>query len=432
MARDGKQGVGEAAVALAAPSGRQMRVEAPAARPTPVTGSAPATETPDRRHLGRSPAWKPAITFARLAWQDLTGRHAVVGTPAQHLAAAEAWLRRAHDRQEHGADDGVSYGYSIRGGWRPSYRETSGYILTTFFDIARERGDAEYRQRAIRVAEWLLGVQNPDGSIANPRYGQEGIVFDTGQVLFGLVRAYEETHRPEFKTAATRAADWLVGVADEQGLWTRCEHLNTAHVYNTRSAWALLRMNQVDYSAERERVARANLDWAVSEQQPSGFFDNCAFVKGAAPFTHTIAYATRGLLESGLLLGDERYVESARRCAQAAMRHLRPDGFLPGQISVAGEEAARYCCVTGNAQFAISWYKLHELGDEHALADAATRALDYVMSVQDIRTADADIRGAIRGSFPIWGRYAPLSYPNWPAKFFIDAMRLRQRLEGKS
>jgi hypothetical protein len=384
----------------------------------------------DRRSSPRpSPALKHYVTFARVAWRDLRGRRPAVATPAAHLAAAEDWLCRAHDRLEHGADNGVSYGYSILGGWRPSYRETSGYILTTFFDLARERGDAGYRDRAIRIAEWLIRVQNADGSIANPRYGNNGIVFDTGQVLFGLVRAYEETRRSEFKTAATAAADWLVRVADETGLWTRSEHLNTAHVYNSRSAWALLRMNQIEYSADRERVARANLDWAVAEQQASGFFDNCAFVKGTAPFTHTIAYATRGLLESGLLLNDERYIGSAQRCATAALRHLRADGFLPGQISIAGDAAATYCCVTGNAQFAISWYKLHERTGDRAFADAATLALDYVMSVQDIHTADADVRGAIRGSFPIWGRYAPFSYPNWPAKFFIDAMRLRQRLE---
>jgi hypothetical protein len=55
------------------------------------------------------------------------------------------------------------------------------------------------------------------------------------------------------------------------------------------------------------------------------------------------------------------------------MRHLRDDGFLPGQISVAGEAAASYNCVTGNAQFAISWYKLHD----HT-GDARVRAGSYV------------------------------------------------------
>ena len=49
------------------------------------------------------------------------------------------------------------------------------------------------------------------------------------------------------------------------------------------------------------------------------------------------------------------------------------------------------------------------------------------MRRQDIHTDDLNVRGAIKGSFPIWGRYAPMSFPNWPVKFFIDALTLRMR-----
>jgi uncharacterized protein YyaL (SSP411 family) len=186
-------------------------------------------------------------------------------------------------------------------------------------------------------------------------------------------------------------------------------------------------MNQVEYSAERERVARANLDWALSEQQSSGFFDNCAFERGKAPFTHTIAYATRGLLESGDLLKDDRYIDAACRCADAALKHVKDDGFLAGQISVTGKDAAHYCCLTGNCQFSIVWAKLFDRTGNVEYQHTAIRAMDYVMRCQDIHTSNPNIRGAIKGSFPIWGRYAPLSFPNWPAKFFVDAMLLRNR-----
>ena len=366
----------------------------------------------------------PFLTFAKLAIKDLLGIRPRKADPAAHLLAAEDWLRHAHDQAP---DDGVSYGYTVRGGWQPSYRETSGYIATTFFDLARDCDKPEYRERALRICRWLLSVQNKDGSFANPRYGNEGIVFDTGQDLFGLVRAFEETGEAVFKDGALRAANWLVSIADGEDRWTRNEHLNTPHVYNTRTAWAVLRMNQVEYGAERERVARANLDWAVMEQQTNGFFDNCAFERGRAPFTHTIAYATRGLLESGKLLKDERYINAAQRCADAALERLREDGFLPGQISIDGAPAASYCCLTGNCQFSIVWSKLFDRTGDEKYKHAVIRALDYVMGCQDIETQDLNIRGAIKGSQPVWGRYAPLSFPNWPAKFFVDAMLLRNR-----
>ena len=363
-------------------------------------------------------------TFSGRAARQALGAPAQSDDPAVHLQAAEDWLKRAHDQND---DDGVSYGYSVRGGWRPSYRETSGYIATTFFDLARQRDDADYRERALRICRWLLSVQNSDGSFSNPRYGNDGIVFDTGQVLFGLVRAAEETGEEGFLRAAHRAADWLVSIADQNGCWTRNEHLGVPHVYNTRTAWALLRLNQIDPSDDWVRVARANLDWALSEQHASGFFRECAFERGVDPFTHTIAYATRGLLESGLLLDDMRYLTAAKSCADAAMEQLRADGFLAGQISIDGASSARYCCLTGNCQFSIVWAKLHDMTGDERYQHAVIKATNYVMACQDIQIKNPNVRGAIAGSFPLWGGYAPFSYPNWATKFFIDAMGLRSR-----
>jgi hypothetical protein len=323
----------------------------------------------------------------------------------------------------------MSYGYSIRGGWRPSYRETSGYIAVTFFDLERQRGDLESGRLARSVSNWLCEVQEPDGSIANPRYGsQEGIVFDTGQVLFGYARAYRETGEARFRESANRARAWLASRLDEDGAWTKNTHLGHAHTYNTRVAWAMLESNEFDPDPEVEAAARRNLDWALT-QQTGGYFRNCAFEPSRAPFTHTIAYAIRGLLESGRLTGESKYTEAAVRTADAVARHVRDDGWIPGQIDEGGRASARYCCLTGNCQLAIIWLKLHQSTGSPGYLDAAKRALGFVMRHQDLATSNLDLRGAIKGSQPIWGRYAPFSYPNWAAKFFIDAMLLWKRIE---
>ena len=376
--------------------------------------------TRDRIAIGAPSAPTIAASFARVALDDLLKRRAGPADREAHLLAAEGWLCRAQDASGNG---GVSYGYSLRGGWRPSYPETSGYIATTFLRLATQRHPS-YRERALRILDWLLGIQNADGSFANPRYGAEGIVFDTGQVLFGLVRGYEATRDPRLLDAARRAAQWLTHIVGDDGRWTRREHLDTPHVYNTRTAWALLLLNTIEFDAEREAVARRNLDWAVAEQRDSGFFEHCAFRADRAPFTHTIAYTARGLLESAVLLDEPRYREAAVRCADATLEHLREDGQLPSTITPAGKADAQSCCLTGNCQFAIVWLRLAGAAARPHYRRAARRALAYVMSTQDLATANLDRRGAIKGSQPVWGRYAPLSYPNWAAKFFVDAMWL--------
>ena len=161
----------------------------------------------------------PILTFGNIAKRDLLGTPYPVQEPQRHTDAAIGWLTRAHDK---GTDGGVSYGYSLRGGWRPPYRETSGYIAETFYDLAHQLGSADHGERATRICRWLCRVQNPDGSISNPAYdASKGIVFDTGQVLHGLVRGFEETGDAEILRAAEKAADWLTTVADGEKRWTR-------------------------------------------------------------------------------------------------------------------------------------------------------------------------------------------------------------------
>jgi hypothetical protein len=168
-------------------------------------------------------------------------------------------------------------------------------------------------------------------------------------------------------------------------------------------------------------VALANLDWGVS-QQKNGWFEQCAFTQAAAPFTHNIVYALRGLFESGIILNEQKYIDAAIQGSEVMLKQMRSDGFIPGQIDSNGKPDASYCCLTGNCQMAILWLKLFELNGDRCYYEAAQNSLKYVMSTQDIHTSNLNIRGGIKGSQPIWGRYTRLSYPNWACKFFIDGL----------
>src|SRR5215510_10090063 len=116
---------------------------------------------------------RPFFAFARATARDLQPSRVGLDHPQAHLDSAIRWLHRAHDM---GGDGGVSYGYSLRGAWRPSYPETSGYISVTLFDLAARQGQADHRTRAIAICRWLCRTQNADGSFANPVYGPDGIV----------------------------------------------------------------------------------------------------------------------------------------------------------------------------------------------------------------------------------------------------------------
>jgi hypothetical protein len=124
-------------------------------------------------------------TFAALAARDLIHPRRSLASRSEHLQAAVAWLVRAHEK----GGDGVSYGYSLRGGWRPPYRETSGYIAETFFDLAAAHDRPDYRERAI--PHWADPGKTRPGRI-NHGDGGRGVYFEgpDGHFLEMLTRPY--------------------------------------------------------------------------------------------------------------------------------------------------------------------------------------------------------------------------------------------------
>ena len=60
------------------------------------------------------------------------------------------------------------------------------------------------------------------------------------------------------------------------------------------------------------------------------------------------------------------------------------------------------------------------------LLEAARRTNRLLKSLQDCTTGNDHVRGATKGSDPIWGGYLFGTYPNWATKFFMDTLLLEQ------
>ena len=344
-----------------------------------------------------------------------------------HLRAAIDWLCRAQDVRDNRPDaGGVSAGWSFEDGWLPSYPETSGYIVETFIAAAEALDRPELIDRAHRILDWELSIQRADGAFPG-HFGEPGsrpVVFNTGQIMHGLLAGYLQLRRPECLDAAVKAGHWLARVQDGDGCWRQFEHRAAVHTYNTRAAWALLATGIVVGDAALHAAAVRNLDWALAQQTESGWFANNAFVPDRLPFTHTIAYAIRGFLECGVLLEIDRYLDAARKAAHALAGAQRADGWLAGTYDGAWRPGARYCCLTGVAQMAIDWMRLDQAAGSDEFAEAVRRALSYLKRRQRLAARDEVARGAIAGSSPIWGAYSRFEFPNWAAKFFADALMM--------
>ena len=366
------------------------------------------------------------IKFLMLDVGPLNGRGKTNHPLDVHLEAAMAWLCRAQDAY---APGGVSLDYSLIRGWSAGYPETTGYIIPTFIRYAAVSGNGEYIERALRMADWELSIQEPDGSFKGGPWGGGlgSFVFDTGQIVFGLIEAHRVSGQDKYLQGAVRAGEWLVRVQDPEGMWRRHAYHNIPHVYYSRVAWGLAELGKYTNNPVYREAASRNVDWTLTQQQENGWFNSAGFTEAGhrAPFTHTIAYTIEGVLETGDCLQRKDYVDAAARSAAALLR-IGTNGFYHGTYDGNWRSADRYSCLTGDAQIAGIFLRLREIRGGDKYLPAAQAINRFVCRCQETGGA-ATTRGAISGSYPIWGGYLRYTFPNWAAKFFADALLLEKK-----
>jgi len=375
-------------------------------------------------------------------WCERSGGHAVEQEHAPHMHAAIDWLCRAQDAT---ATGGIARGYSLvwnsyfrARGWEPAYPETTGYIIPTLFMCARRLRRVDLRERAERAAAWECDVQLKSGAVQGGVIGQEigPAIFNTGQVIFGWLAAYDRTGSTTFAEAAERAALYLASRLDRDGIWRR-DHSpfarphsdpHGAALYNARTAWAVAEVGARLGNHRATDAAARSLVAIAKRQHPSSWFPECCLTDPARPLLHTIAYAIRGLLEGGRVLGDARFIDQAAAAAAAIASEVGEDGRLPGRFAEGWRPAARWSCLTGQAQMANIWLRLHAITGESYWLEPVPKVLRFLKSTQNRDSANEGLRGGIKGSDPIGGAYGSYETLSWATKFFVDALVRHDRV----
>jgi hypothetical protein len=352
-----------------------------------------------------------------------------------HLGAALDWLLAsiAHGR------GGSAAHWSPLGGWSRPYPETTGYLITTLLAL-----DARYPERGLvgrarELGGWLLSIRNPDGSWnggLHPARRPKPSVFNTGQIVSGLVDLARATREARWLDAALAGARWLAAGVGPDGLWKAGDYRSAeTPSYYSYVAWPMLEAAREAGDPGIEAAARRVLARILARVRPNGAIERWGFGDGERAFTHTIAYTLRGLLESARLLAawDDFGAPAVPALERLAAESERTGGALPGELDLSWNATGRYVCLTGNVQTAFNLLLWEERAPDRRVVDAAARLVDRVCRSQPLRHPLRGLRGGVAGSSPPWGRYMTLRWPNWAAKFHADALlRLAARLEREA
>ena len=122
---------------------------------------------------------------------------------------------------------------------------TTSKTIFTLLMLYNKTGDNKYMESARLGADWLLTMQNPDGSILSWVEKANGIwVYSTkesylysGQVLSALSRIYDATGKQEYYDAAQKIAQRFAGIIEDRGYYLGDDYRNPNPI---SSSWVLL------------------------------------------------------------------------------------------------------------------------------------------------------------------------------------------------
>lgn len=349
---------------------------------------------------------------------------------AKALPSVVNWILHAQ-RQ----DGGIAAYYSLLTGYSDSYPEVTGYIIPTLYDFGREASDAPARLAAELATEWLFSLQMPTGAFpaglhrsgADLDHDVEPSVFNTGQILQGLVRAYSETGSAKILERAIAAGDWLAAIQQPDGSWSgEAAYQRTAHTYYSMVSWSLAQLAAESKDPRHAAAADKNINWVLTHVQPNGWIDGIN-LRGHPTYLHFIAYVIQGMLECGILRQREDAIQAAARAAWVLLRRSETHKRLMGTYETDFRNGQDFSCLTGNAQMSCVWLRLYEITSDLRYLNAALKMNEMLKQSLPTNGARGAV-GGLAGSYPVWGAYQPMRFISWGCKFLADALMLEQRL----
>ena len=341
----------------------------------------------------------------------------------KHIELASDWLLKA---QNIGEDNGYSRGfYLYKDGWDKSYIETTGYIIPTLLEVYNLIKDEKYKISALKAGEWLLDIQKENGAYTDIDKDIE-LVFDTGQVLYGLIAIYElksldKLLKARYKKAIDKASNWLCDIQDDDGSWTKYGFNGIAHSYYSRVSSILYKAGILLNNELYKNHATKHIEWVLSCQLENNFFDKLKFTPKEDSLLHTIIYVLEGLYDYYTYTQDKKVLKALLDNANRLNEiNSHRELLLCSQYDTNFNCINSQRCITGLAQWSALAFKLYRVTNDKNYLRNAQKTLYYLKSKQF--KENKNLKGSLPGSVPFWGVYAPFSAVNWGVKFYLDAL----------
>jgi len=358
-----------------------------------------------------------------------------LNTTKDHINNAVNWICTNQKLQP---DDGVPatvsfcFGKIISSG---SFPEVTGYIIKTLFDYSKIFNSGDVFESAIKACEFELNFQNekgwfPEGSVGTLKGPS---VFNTGQIVHGLIRGFNETGDDKYLTSCIKACDWIIQVQRADGAWNNFNYRNLPRTYDSKVSESLLEVSKITDNKKYVQSAQRNLNYVLINQKNNGWFYNCdnTIENNHEPLLHLIGYTIDGLLNCYQLTGEEMYYKASKISLEKLMHKFEiTKKPLPERFFSNWSSNSNSLCVTGLAQISLCWANLYNISSDNRFLNAALKMNDVLKSIQ-FNYGGPRISGSLPGSYPFWGDYSSYAINSWGVKYYIDALIAEYLIKSK-
>lgn len=325
------------------------------------------------------------------------------------------WVHRSIDVN---GGRGSSAYYHLMKGWSKPYPETSGYLIETLMSSGEEKD----QKATLFLGEWLLSIQLPSGAFPGG-LGTLGkpIFFDSGMILGGLNSLHQFDPDGPWLSSLLALRVWLLQQLRERS------NTNFIKVYDpTYQVLVLSRLLDSDklipISKEDLELIQDSFLTYLSRMNELSFPSQSGFLPDADALTHTLAYSLEGIFKCGLFFENDNAIQVVKNALNQLIMKRQELGFLQATFDRQWASKDSYSCVVGNCQMSMLMNKMYQLSDDQHFKDAAVQLFADIASTAKRRMLVGKNAG-VPGSSPIWGTYFRFAFPNWAAKYYIDAFR---------
>jgi rhamnogalacturonyl hydrolase YesR len=370
------------------------------------------------------------FTQIRFRFFDFSSRPKVTEKPVSgYLTDALGWFQASLLPEGGGAakysmmTHQMSSGYPMTtANWVPVLSRLKLYYPELFNQIIKNPDTIR------ELVNWVLRTQRRDGTFP-ASYGdfmnQPPRVFNNGLIIHSLLDHHNEQGGNDLMEACIKSAEWLLKVQSADGSWRQFTFHQLSS--NTMTASALIRLASITGEKKYELAGEKNIQFALGLQAENGYFKGNGFDSNSSAFTITMAYAIAGVLEAGILTGNETWKNAALKGLVPVMNKVNENGFLVGTLDENFQSDSSFACLPGSCLMAVNAYKLASLEGNSELKIKADLLTDYVKSKQ-MSSKSPLINGGISGSWPISGNYCTYEITSWGVRYFAEALMMQDSM----